>query len=270
MELTIELACIFFLLGIVAGFLAGLLGTGGASFILPIFTIYFIRKGISQDTSFYLSLGTVMAITAFTMFSSMLAQRKRGGIVYSIAKVMIFGAVLGVFFSTFLATKINPIYLSILLIAFMSYGSYSMFTKKRVELSKEALPKPVIFICSYAIGTVSGLISVGGGILMVPFLMWQNIDIKKAIGTSSAVGFFITTVGTFGYILNGLKDTNLENIDYTFGYLYLPAVFIISIASFLAAPFGVKLVYTLPVILIKRIFGFVSLGLALKMFFEIV
>jgi len=53
------------------------------------------------------------------------------------------------------------------------------------------------------IGSVSALAAVGGGFLAVTYLSYQNVEMKKAIGTSSAIGFPIAIAGTVGYMMSG-------------------------------------------------------------------
>ena len=50
------------------------------------------------------------------------------------------------------------------------------------------------------IGFVSGLVGAGGGFLTVPFLVWCNVDIRKAVSTSAALGFPIAIANSVGFI----------------------------------------------------------------------
>ena len=270
MELTFGLILGFMALGAGAGFLAGLLGIGGGAYMVPILTLIFIYCGISEENALHLALGTAMTSIVFTTLSSMMSQQKRGGILWNVVKVMAPGTIIGTLFSTYIASKTNSLYLAILFIVFMSYVAYTMFRNKKPKPSRTILPKPILFATAGGIGIISGLVSVAGGALTVPFLIWQNIDVKKAIGTSSAVGFFLTTSGAIGYMINGINSANSLNLDWSVGYVYFPAVFFISIVSFFVAPLGVKLVYTLPVGIIKKIFGLLSIALSLRMLYSIV
>jgi uncharacterized membrane protein YfcA len=53
----------------------------------------------------------------------------------------------------------------------------------------------------------------------------------------------------------------------TFGYIELPAFFCIALGAALTAPLGVKLSHTLPVSLIKRVFGICLALVGLTMLF---
>ena len=102
----------------------------------------------------------------------------------------------------------------------------------------------------------------------MPFLTWQNVEIRKAIGTSAAIGLPISIAGTLGYVVNGWANSSPEN--YTFGFIYLPAVLLISVVSFFTAPIGAKMAHRLPVGTLKKIFAVLLVLLGLKMLFSVI
>jgi len=101
----------------------------------------------------------------------------------------------------------------------------------------------------------------------VPYLNWRSVEIRKAIGTSAALGFPIAIAGTLGYLINGML--NAASTEYTWGFIYLPAVLLVSIPSFFTAPFGARLTQRLPIQTLKRIFGVLLVLLSLKMVISI-
>lgn len=109
--------------------------------------------------------------------------------------------------------------------------------------------------------------STGGGSLTVPYLVWQNVDIKKAIGTSAAIGLPISVAGTIGYVINGWSATSAG--DHKLGFVYLPAVLLISITSFITAPFGEASAHKLPVATLKKVFALLLIILSIKMLFSV-
>jgi uncharacterized membrane protein YfcA len=117
------------------------------------------------------------------------------------------------------------------------------------------------------IGLVSSLVGIGGGTLSVPFMLWCNIPLHQAIGTSAAIGFPIAIAGTVGYIYNGLSAVNLP--EYTLGYVYLPALGGLIITSVLTAPIGVRLAHSLPVNKLKQVFAGLLLLVATRMLISI-
>ena len=102
----------------------------------------------------------------------------------------------------------------------------------------------------------------------MPYLIRQNVDIKKAIGTSAAIGLPISIAGTIGYVINGWESYSPDS--YTFGYVYLPAALLISATSFFTAPYGAKLAHKLNTATLKRVFSILLMILSIKMLISIV
>ncbi len=99
-------------------------------------------------------------------------------------------------------------------------------------------------------------------------MLFCNVAIHSAVGTSSALGFPIAVAGAIGYIVAGWSDTGLP--PYTFGYIYLPAFFGIVVMSILMAPVGARLAHKLPVKKLKRAFGGFLALLASKMLYSLI
>jgi uncharacterized protein len=135
---------------------------------------------------------------------------------------------------------------------------------KKPKPSREISSPKALFGAGSFIGAISALVSIGGGSLTVPYLVWQNVDLKKAIGTSAAIGFPLSIAGTVGYILNGMISEG-SGSSMMLGFVYLPAVIIISAVSFFTAPLGAKMAHKLPVSKLKKIFALLLMALSIKM-----
>jgi len=58
-------------------------------------------------------------------------------------------------------------------------------------------------------------------------------------------------------------------LQFTYGFIYLPALFYVAIPSYIFAPFGAKLTQTLPINRIKMLFAILLIALSLKMLISI-
>jgi uncharacterized membrane protein YfcA len=74
-----------------------------------------------------------------------------------------------------------------------------------------------------------------------------------AVGTSAAIGFPIAVAGAAGYLVNGLPADGLP--PGAVGFIYLPALIGIALASICTAPLGVRLAHSLPVPRLKKVFA---------------
>lgn len=261
--LDLEWVLSFLLLGLCVGFIAGLLGVGGGGVMVPILATIFLAQGVSVEKVMHLALGTSMASIIFTSISSMRAHNSNDAVMWKIVKSMGPGVLLGAFFATFFASKVESIYLAIFFSIFMAYVSLQMFLNKKPQPDKNISGNKEVFFVGTGIGAVSALVSIGGGSLTVPYLVWRNTPIKKAVGTSAAIGLPISIAGTVGYLINGWSNSSPEN--HTVGFIYIPAVIFISLASSFSAPYGVKLAHYLPVPVLKKIFSLLLIMLSVKM-----
>jgi len=116
------------------------------------------------------------------------------------------------------------------------------------------------------IGFLSGLVGAGGAFMSVPFMTWCNVPIRQAVGTSAALGFPIALANTLGYVIGGWRLP--PALPGAFGYLYLPALVIIALASVTMAPLGARTAHRADVKKLKRLFATLLLGLASYMFYR--
>ncbi len=264
----IEFLISLLFLGAFVGIMAGLLGIGGGGIMVPVLTSLFLQQGISKDVVVHLALGTSMAAIVITSFSSFRAHHLKQAVLWHVVKKMTPGIILGAFLATFIVSYLSSLFLSIFFSLFMAYVALQMFLDIKPKPQRRLVGAQGLFLAGTGIGSISSLVSIGGGSLTVPFLVWQNIELKKAIGTSATIGFPISIAGTLGYIINGWSQSSFET--YTFGYVFFPAVLLISLVSFFTAPYGVKLAHKLPVKRLKKIFALLLVFLSAKMLMFIV
>ena len=258
----------FLLLGAFVGFMAGLLGIGGGGIMVPTLTSIFLLQGVPVEKVVHLALGTSMASIIATSLASMRAHHANGGVLWSVVRAVTPGIIVGTFLATFVAKYISSAHLAIFFAVFMGAVAVQMFLNKKPKPSRELAGTTGMLAAGSGIGAISALVSIGGGSLTVPFLTWQNVEIRKAIGTSAAIGLPISIAGTLGYVVNGWANSSPES--YTFGFIYLPAVLLISATSFFTAPVGAKMAHRLPVGILKKIFAVLLVVLGLKMLFSVI
>lgn len=265
--LDAETVLVFVLLGTFVGFAAGLFGIGGGGIMVPVLTTFFLKHNISNEQVMHLALGTSMMSIVATSFSSFRAHHAKKGVRWDIFYKMVFGVVLGTFLSTFIASSLSSFYLAIFFTVLMIFVAIRMALNIQPKHDTKEPSNFNLFWAGTIIGAISAMMSVGGGAYTVPYLTSHNIDIKKAIGTSAAIGFPIALSGTLGYMVNGWSETSISSLQ--IGYIYLPAVIIVSICSAFTAPYGVRAAHTLQSVTLKRLFALLLIGLSIKMLISI-
>lgn len=92
----------------------------------------------------------------------------------------------------------------------------------------------------------------------------MQVKLQQAIGTSAALGFPIALAGTIGYIFNGILQPD-PLPDHSLGYVSLPALLWLVLASILTAPIGARLTHSMKTSILKAIFVVLLYGLGIKM-----
>jgi len=270
--MNFDLILTFLALGAFVGLAAGLLGIGGGGVMVPMLTAIFLSQNVPADQVVHLALGTSMACIMVTSLSSLRAHHANGAVVWPLVKLMVLGVVLGTFSATFIASMISSKALAIFFACFMGYVAIQMFsnsksTQHASSATHHSINRVELVLASIGIGSISAIVSIGGGSITVPYLTWRKVDIKKAIGTSAAIGFPLSIAGSVGYLLSGWS--HVAPIPFTYGFINLPAVIVISITSFFTAPIGANLTQKLPVATLKKIFALLLATLSLKMLWNL-
>jgi uncharacterized membrane protein YfcA len=252
------------LLGMFAGFIAGLFGIGGGLTLVPLLVMLFSAQGFPQEQIMHLALGTAMGTIVFTSIGSMRAHHRHGAVRWDIVKSLAPGMVLGTLASSsLLVGRIQTKPLAIAFAIAVCYATFQMiadFTPK----SHRTLPGPLgLFLVGLGVGVIASLVAAGGGFIIIPFLLMCNVVIYQALGTSSALGFPIAVAGSIGYLIAGWGAPNLP--PYALSFIYLPALIGIAVFSMTFAPLGAKVTHSLPVKPLKRLFGGFLALLAIKM-----
>jgi uncharacterized membrane protein YfcA len=263
----ISILAMYGAVGAVAGILAGLLGIGGGLVIVPMLVFCLSRQGIPDQMIMHLALGTSMASIMFTAVSSFWSHHRRGAVKWIVVKRIVLGIFVGTFLGTCVAAELSTPILKGFFVVFLYYVGVQMLTGKKPKPDRQLPGRTGMFGVGSLIGIVSSLVGIGGGTLSVPFMVWCNVPLHQAIGTSAAIGFPIAVAGTAGYIYNGLSAANLP--EYTLGFVYLPALAGLIITSVMTAPIGVRLAHSLPVDRLKRFFAILLLVVATRMLVSI-
>ena len=201
----------FFTLGAITGIFAGLFGIGGGGIMVPVLTFIFVKLAFPAEHIVHLALATSMAAIVPTAIASLRAHHARGAVLWPVVAKITPGILLGTFAGTFLAAYLPTKTLAIFFSLFMAIIALQLLLNAKPKPSRQ-LPKVLMLSATGSvIGGISALVAIGGGTMTVPFLMWCNVALPVAIGTSAAVGLPIAFSGALGYVINGWPIANLPN-----------------------------------------------------------
>ena len=113
----------------------------------------------------------------------------------------------------------------------------------------------MLLIVGLAAGMLSGLVGLGGGVIIIPSLIYLlGFSQQQAQGTS--LGILLLPVGILA-VINYYKQ----------GYIDIKVVLVISLAFIIGGWAGSKIALSISQEALKKIFGSVLLLLAIKMLF---
>ncbi len=250
-------------LGVVVGFLSGLLGIGGGAVIVPTLGLVFVAFGFTPHLVMHLALGTSLAAIVVATGSGAREHHAHGAVRADVVRGVAPG-VLAAGLAAGAVARVAPVaFLKYFFLAFMLYVVAHILFGRAPAAGRPMPGRAGLFGVGALIGGLSGLAGVGGAMISVPFMTAWGVPFKSAIGTSAAIGFVVAISGTAGYVVAGLTEPSLP--PWTLGYVYLPALLGISVTSALMAPVGARLAHRLPVALLKKAFALFLLALAVKL-----
>ncbi|GGP52554.1 UPF0721 transmembrane protein [Shewanella algicola] len=259
--LQVFIICLF--LGAVVGFFAGLLGIGGGLIIVPALLYILPSVGISVTQLTHVAIATSLASIILTSMSSATAHHKRGNVPWHLFKPIMPGIVVGSLASAFVSEQISSDNLQQTFAIFVVLMAIQMAFPLKVKTGDDMPKFAMLFMVSVLIALIAGLMGIGGGVLLVPFLSYCGLQMRQAVGFSSVTGMFIAISGTIGYVIAGFDAPNLP--PGAFGFIYLPALGGIIISSILCAPLGVKAASTWPTPVLRKIFACLLVVVGLKL-----
>ena len=247
--------------GLGSGFAGGLFGIGGGVLRIPIFLYLFRAFDVHPSVAMHMAAGTSLALGIPTGLRSALSQRRAGQLdpafLRSWMPPLLVGVVLGLAAMRVLSgSTLTAVFAAVVLLA-----ALEMIALPEGFRLAEAVPgQPKRGLLAAAIGGLSAMIGLSGGVFVTPALTLLGYPIHRAMAVSAATAAAISATGTAGSIVNGLGAAG--RLPWSLGYVDVAAVALMLPAILVAAPLGVKLGNRLSDGLLRRSFGFFLLFVA--------
>jgi len=255
--------------GLLGGLLAGLLGVGGGIVIVPV--LYFVLGAMDVDADLRMKIAVATSLTTiiFTSLASARSHHQKGAVDFGLIKswgVPIFiGVVAGTLFASIAPGKVlTGVFAVVALLV-----SINMVLRAGKPAIADDFPHPAVkAVAGLFVGAISAMMGIGGGTISVPLLTAFNHDIRKAVGTASALGFVIAIPGSIGYVIAGLGVPELPTGS--IGYLNLIALVALVPLTMLVAPWGARLAHRISRVTLSYTFAAFLALTALRMGWDVI
>jgi len=247
------------------GFASGLLGVGGCFIMVPVQFWALTSIGVDPTIAIRIAFGTNLAVVLPTAISGAIGHSRKKAVSWKAGVILglsgLVGSVVGGYFAAHIPGNILKIGFGLAILA----GGIRMLTAKPPKVEKESIDNVLIFILwGFPLGIVSGIIGIGGGVLMVPVMVLaMRFQMHRAVGTSTALMIFTSIGGILSYTVNGLNVSGLP--PYSTGYVNFLQWILLAGTSVPMAQVGVRVAHRLPAKHLKYVFIAVMIYMGLKM-----
>lgn len=112
----------------------------------------------------------------------------------------------------------------------------------------------IIILGGVVVGIGASFSGLGGGFLMIPFLLTMGFSAQKAVGTSF-LAILVISISAL------VAHNKFANVDYKYGIL-------LGIGGIVGAQIGARLVVHVDTVIFKKIFAAILVGLAVYIFMK--
>lgn len=251
--------------GVGVGFASGLLGIGGCFIMVPIQFWALTSIGVDPTIAIRIAFGTNLAVVLPTAISGAIGHSRKKAVLWKAGIVLglagLVGSVVGGYFAAHIPGNILKIGFGLAILA----GGIRMLTAKPPKVEKEPIDNVFVYILwGFPLGIVSGIIGIGGGVLMVPVMVLaMRFKMHQSVGTSTALMIFTSIGGILSYTVNGLNVSGLP--PYSVGYVNILQWILLAGTSVPMAQAGVRVAHKLPAKQLKYVFIAVMIYMGLKM-----
>lgn len=234
---------IIFLIGVIIGFLSGLLGKSGSAITTPALQVF---GGVAP----YLALASPLPVSLTNALSGSVAYYKERLLHKQVILLTLYGGVpatiLGSYLSKFVSGNLLMIFTAIFVCGLgISFVLPILFKRPSSIAVNPPADPPVwkILTIAVTVGLLSGLLANGGGVLFAPlFIRWLKLPTKEAMATSLFVAGGLAIPGTL--------------VHWWLGHIDWWIVLVLCIGSIPSAYLGAKVAIRMKNETLELIFGF--------------
>jgi uncharacterized protein len=237
-------------------FIFSMFGQGGGSVYSPLF--------ITLGYAILLSTSTSLVLNLITSLSAGYIFYRKKMIDYKTSLIFAPGISIGAFAGGALSKSINTTALMWLFVAFLvGVGAkmiYSYWEKEKVEENKPVHLSTAMYVLiavfGLGVGFLAGLLGVGGGIFIVPFMVYIcKIPTKIAAGSSHLIISFSALAGIIGHATSHHFD--------------MPLILVTGIAVLIGGNLGARISMKIKTKMIKAGLGLIMWAFAVQILLKL-
>ena len=192
------------LIGLVGGFMAGLVGIGGGIVIIPLL-VYVAGLPVNIAT------GVSMIQAFFATVSGLVVHRKKRSIDVRLGVLLGAVGVVGAAIGSFGSKSLSDVTLLTVYFVLVVVAVILMFmAPKGADATEYKYFPPLAGGLGLIVGVLAGMLGVGGGFIMTPLMISvMRIPTRVAVGTSLLMILPTTLSGSVGKIATGQVDLNV-------------------------------------------------------------
>ena len=234
-------------IGFLAGVLAGLFGVGGGFLMVP---LYLAWLHIDQKKAHATSLGAVVPIA----IAGAIGYSATGDVNWSSAIFLLGGSIFGAMYGAKLLHNISLPKLQLVFATLLTLSAIRLlWSAQPTQLIDGIAGHALLVFVGFFAGTMSGLLGIGGGIIMVPaMIIASGLSAVEARGTSLAVIVGSGISGTYAH--------------YKRGNIIFPIAILSGLAGIPATYIGIYLSHNLPERISVAIFAAILFAIAIAQF----
>ncbi len=255
------------LVGVVVGVMAGLFGVGGGFLMVPAQFWALGLLGVDPETALRTAFGTSLAVVIPTAASGAWAHHCRRCVRWDAVRWMGPSAAIASLAGALLSTRVPGRPLELLLGLVLCGAAVQLLLQRAsCDLGGEerTLTRGGYLALGLPGGVLSGLLGIGGGIVLVPLLsLVLRYPVRTAVGTSTPVILCAALGGVVGYALTA--PAALVALPLSVGYVSLPSAAALALASVPMAQLGARLAHACPPRLLRTALAGVMILVGLLM-----
>ncbi len=265
----LEAVAIYVAAGLLAGFVSGLFGVGGAFTMTPALIIALPLQGVADSQVMHLTAGTALAVMATTSAYVAVLRYRVGDLHLPLTLRFVPFIATGALAGALVGDALPGIVLKIIFISFVALAIVrGLFQRHPADTAGGGDLAAIRGAGLWGHGTVTGitgaLLGPGPAVIIGPFLRAARCPMPVVAATCSALAALLGVAAAAGYIYGGFNEGGLPVL--ALGYLYLPAFVGLAVGALVGSPFGVRGSHRVADALLHRLFiGYLAFILAVTL-----